>query len=79
VTGSYAWELSLPSPAQATGTGTWLKNMANQNGTVGSGVVTLGATEPTTVVTMAPGDGGYFESDGAVWWVLTANQRFPPS
>ena len=79
VTGVTPWALSLPSPAQATGTGTWLKNMANQDGTVGSGVVTLGATEPTTVVTMAPGDSGYFESDGVTWWVLSANQAFTGS
>ncbi|NBQ70426.1 MAG: hypothetical protein EBU46_16985, partial [Nitrosomonadaceae bacterium] len=79
VTGGTAWALSLPLPAQATGTGTWLKSMASAAGTVGGPVVTLGATAPTTVVTMAPGDGGYFESDGAAWWVLSANQAFPGS
>lgn len=79
VTGAIPWALTLPLPAQATGTGTWLKNMANQDGTVGSGVVTLGATEPTKVVTMASGDGGYFESDGATWWVLSANRVFTGS
>jgi len=77
VTGSTAWALTLPPPALANGTGTWVKNMANANGTVGGNVVTLGATAPKTQVTMVPGDGGYFESDGTAWWVLSANQEFP--
>ena len=80
VTGAIPWALTLPPPALATGTGTWLKSMtAGFSGTVGGNVVSLGEVAPATNVTMVGGDGGYFESDGVAWWVLSANQRFPPN
>jgi hypothetical protein len=60
----------------ANGTGTWLKSTASADGTVGGNVVTLGDTVPKTQVTMVPGDGGYFESDGSAWFILAANRSF---
>jgi len=76
VTGTTPWALTLPAASSVPGTGTWLKNMSSVGGTVGTNVYTLGSTTLASSVTMLAGDGGYFESNGANWWVLSANRVF---